>query len=192
MSLKTYEFYILFFFFLPKVHIFKCVIYMYNVICSKFCIWYHPIKMRKRQFWPKFTLKTVFKQTNVYNSYFVTFILGKVLGNSSKWKCKDWDRREKWWKPRGHPRGSARPCPEPMNEIGRWAYTDNAITPTLLLLYALFRCFSLMFCMIWIKPLIWLCMTGVVPWPAVWDGTVSSPAADPYHCPGRRYRGPHM
>lgn len=127
-----------------------------------------------------------------YNSYFVNFILGKVLGNSSKWKCKDWDRREKWWKPRGHPRGSARPCPEPMNEIGRWAYTYNAITPILLLLYALFWCFSLMFCMIWIQPLFWLCMTGVVPWPAVWDGTVSSPAADPHHCPGRRYRGPHV
>lgn len=45
MSLKTYEFYILFFFFLPKVHIFKCVIHVKcnillssvsNIIQSKF------------------------------------------------------------------------------------------------------------------------------------------------------------
>lgn len=170
MSLKTYEFYILF-----------LVLYL---ISSN--------QNAQAAVLAKVTLKTVFRQTNMYNSYFVNFILGKVLGNSSKWKCKDWDRRERWWKPRGHPRGSARPCPEPMNEIGRWAYTYNAITPILLLLYALFWCFSLMFCMIWIQPLFWLCMTGVVPWPAVWDGTVSSPAADPYHCPGRRYRGPHV
>lgn len=128
----------------------------------------------------------------MYNFYFVIFILGKVFGNFLKWKCKDWDWREKWWKLRGYLRGSVRFCLELMNEIGRWVYMYNLIIFILLFLYVLFRCFFLMFWMIWIKFLIWLCMIGVVLWFVVWDGIVSFLVVDFYYCLGWRYCGFYM